>query len=120
MELSDLEKVLLADCVDDDMGLWAVVWHVYGGGYGSDTLPIWVCEQTIDVLAKLLSKKLIIIGTLQIDNNYEFSPCTESSDEILKRINDEWIESGKPPNIGGEFWIKPSKLGEQLAKELGL
>ena len=119
MELSNLEKTILADCVDDDTGLWEVVWHVNGGGYSAKMLPEWVRGQTIELLMKLLSKGLIIIGTVHKDNNYEFFPYHESNESILEKIEVEWDELG-PPDIGDKFWIEPSEKGKELAKTLML
>ncbi|MDX9865793.1 MAG: hypothetical protein RBT34_13400 [Anaerolineaceae bacterium] len=118
MKLTLLEKRLLAYCIEDYMGLWVVVGKVYGTGYNyKKELPIWVREKTMEVLLKLLSQKLIIIGTM-IKGRFE--PFSDSNDCILKKIEKEWDDLGRPPNIGDTFWIIASEKGEQLAKELGL
>jgi hypothetical protein len=122
MELSDLEKRILAYCSEDDMGLWVVVSDVYGDAYlVNATLPTWVREKTVELVNKLLSKGLIVIGRMaRIENNVEFIPITGSDDEIIRAIEQEWDDVGRAPIMGDLFWIQASRAGEQLAKDLGL
>jgi hypothetical protein len=96
-----------------------VVWDVNGCGYSAESLPEWVRGKTIELLKKLLSKELIIIGTRHEDSCFEFIPYLESNESILEKIEVEWDELG-PPNIGGKFWVEPSQKGKELAKKLML
>ena len=119
MDLSELEIGLLDYCIDDEMGLWVIVNTVFGGGYAIDQdLPPWVREQTMEVLASLLSKGLVVVGTLIGDSSgYAFEAFTDSNEELIKMIETEWDEMGRAPYPGDKFWIVLSEAGEKVLEE---
>ncbi len=122
MELTDLEKKIMAYCIEDDMGLWVVVTYVYGGAYPIDiNLPAWVREKTLEVLNNLISQGLIKIGQMvRKENKIVFEPYSSSDLEIIQGVEQEWINLGRPPDIADICWIRASDAGVKLANGLGL
>jgi hypothetical protein len=118
MELQDIHKAILAECAYDDVGLWAIVWDVNQGPYGSEArLPEWVRQKTIETIRDLLQSGLIEAGN---PNGPKFQSVSSSVDETIAYIEREWDRLGRAPNIGDVCWFRATPAGEQLAHELNL
>jgi len=122
MDLSDLEKELLAYCVEDDMGLWVIIHSVFGDGYPNyPKLPEWVQEKTLQTISSLLTKELVIIGQfVEKENDIIFVPFVGISKEIVKKIKCEWTKLDRNPSLGDICWFRASDKGIQLAEILRL
>ena len=122
MELSDLEKELLAYCCEDDMGIWVIIHSVFGDGYPNlPKLPEWVQEKTLQTITSLLFKELVIIGHfVEKENAIIFVPFDGIVTEIVEKIKCEWNELDRNPSLGDICWFRASEKGIRLAKILGL
>lgn len=104
------------------MGLWVITDYVYGDAIPlHPVMPAWVREKTLEVLSDFLAKELVIIGQyVRKENESIFELFPGSSEEIIRKINDEWDKLGANPSLGDVCWIRASEAGVLLARELGL
>jgi len=118
MELQEIHKDILAECADDDMGLWAIIRRVYQGPYSYHArLPEWVRQKTIEIVRDFLQDQLIEAGN---PNGPTFQPLSASVDEIIAYIEREGDQLGRTPNIGDVCWFRATSAGKKLANDLDL
>ncbi len=117
-ELTNLHKEILVECSEDDVGLWSVIWRVNGGWYSKDEpLPEGVRKKTIEILRDLLEAGLIHAGFPSRDGKV-FEALSLSASETIDRINREWDELGRPPDMGEIIWFKSTPEGKHVAQEI--
>lgn len=119
MELTDLEKVILALCADDETELWPIVKRISKENYSYAAISELSRQNTIDILRNLLENKLIIAGHIP-GMEFERLPIIKV-DEVIRYIQQEWDNRlGKTPDLREICWFRATPQGEQLAHELGL
>ena len=117
MQLTDSQKEILDYCVDDFTGLWLFV-KVISRNLDIDEfddLPEWIQPKVLDTIRSMLQLKLIEAGTIQ---KKKFVPFTNTVDEIITYIENEWNLLPRRPTLGDVCWFVSTPLGEQLAKDL--
>jgi hypothetical protein len=120
MTISTLQKKLLEDCTNDDMGLWVVVWHITKAHTTTDNLQ---SEQhkAIEVLKEMLENGWIETGTINVNhNNGRFQTLELSTEQTIEFIESEWNKLSDSPTLGDVCWFRATNKGRRLAMELGL
>jgi hypothetical protein len=101
-EFDRLKQGVAAECHDDVVGLWSVIWDV------RSSLPNASEREARDValriVSDLLTSKQIWAGHPTSDGRgfvyWNISPI-----DAIKRISDEWDRLGHEPNVGEIVWF---------------
>src|SRR4051794_28799806 len=95
--LSDIERSLMAEFVDDYVGLWSVIRDV------ADASPVGASEMIKDDTLRLI-KRLLIFGLIEAGfpsrDGRKFVPWKLPIGDTIQRIRSEWSALGRTPNIG--------------------
>jgi len=117
MELEEIHQDVLGGCAHDDMSLTRVARQVSEDAFHKRVMPEWVRRSTIQVIAHLLERGLIEVGT---PNGPTFRPFSSSLEETLRIIEREWdMLGGAWPHPGDVCWIRATPKGTQLSDEHG-
>jgi hypothetical protein len=104
--MDDLESVsrdIIAECGDDYVGLWSIIRKVRT--VGIKDYPK-LRTTTISLLKELLRRREILAGQFRNDL---FEQWHGSHEEVLERIEREWIHLDREPTIGDIVWfVQPS------------
>jgi len=99
--LEQLKEHLLAQCHDDEVGLWFIIKGVRRDLHVED--PDEVRRLTLKLVRDLLARGDVVAGYYPPVGSGipagRIVPWTGTIDEILARINKEWDELGREPNI---------------------
>ncbi len=116
LEIVRLERELLEECAEDHLGLWAVIWPLreeFGIEDEGERRKI-----TLRILTDLLEADLIRAGFP--DGRQRFDAWNLSTPETLKRIEREWDELDREPNISEVAWFDITEKGKaHLARAEG-
>ncbi|MCP3999196.1 MAG: hypothetical protein GY722_29645 [bacterium] len=110
--LSEIQRDLLVEGLDDYVGLWQVARAVRREAphYTNDN----VRERSLKELGLLLHAGYIKPGQLTEDGGFlewQLGPA-----ESLKRIDSEWRELGHDPNIYQICWFSNTNEGDEAAQ----
>ena len=97
-----LIKNVLARCRDDYVGLWAIVRRVKEDLSDQSQLM----DTTLTLLSKLLKEDGIAAGTFE---GHVFCTWDQPVDKILQKIEAEWKDLGRDPDIGEIVWFTARK-----------
>ena len=101
--MDSVAQDVIAECGDDYVGLWSIVRRVRTAGVTSYPQ---LRTTTISLLNDLLRQGKIVAGQFR---NKLFEQWHESREEIMERIEREWIDLGREPTIGDIVWfVQPS------------
>lgn len=107
LDIARLERELLEECAEDHLGLWAVIWPLreeFGIEDEDERRKI-----TLRMLTHLLGMGLMRAGVP--DGRLRFNAWNLPATEALKRIEREWNELGREPNIGDVVWFDITEKG---------
>ncbi|GAC1338137.1 MAG: hypothetical protein NVSMB14_05070 [Isosphaeraceae bacterium] len=102
--LDSLERIVLAECEEDHVGLWSIIRDVEEFLIQPDDAA--VRNQVLGLLNDLLVADEIIAGFPTPEGR--FCPLRMSAEKIMARIETEW-PAGHRPNIGEGLWFTRSK-----------
>jgi hypothetical protein len=118
MEITEFQKEILLECLEDRIGLWSIIWTINGDGYSTtEVLPDWVRQKTIETVRNLLQQRLVEAGNFEA-GSYRFQPMVSSVEETIDYIEREWNALGRNPTIGDVCWFRATAAGEQLAQQI--
>jgi hypothetical protein len=111
-DLDLLKNQLLAECREDHVGLWSLIWQIRSalneGEYPVQekdrTDPREIRHQTLELVRELLDSGLVQVGYPTPDGR-SFQPWSLPSSAILERIKSEWDALGREPDIGEIAWF---------------
>ncbi len=101
-EFDELKQGVAAECREDVVGLWAVIWDV------RNRLPkaseVERRDIALRIVYDLLSSKQIWAGYPTSDGR-GFVYWSVTPTDAMNRITDEWNRLGHEPNIGEIVWF---------------
>jgi len=106
--IEELKNDFLVECHDDYVGLWSLIWTIENEMRETD--PQRIRALTISLITELLKQGLIKAGMPNAHG--EFEEWRASPDEIVKRIEKEWDQLGREPNLGDVVWFTTTKKGD--------
>jgi hypothetical protein len=109
-DLTTVTRDFLAECHEDHVGLWSLVKRIRRAGVADDSD---ILTTTLDLVLPFLSEGAIIAGQFVRDDQvhatpfdgYEFHQWTMPTREVIAKIEAEWRELGRDPNIGEIVWF---------------
>ena len=104
VDLSQLIRSIRNELADDYIGLWTIVREVQQ----TATDPNEVTELTISLVRELLKDPLVVAGDFV---GGKFVRSSESSNELVTRIEAQWKALGRSPDIGEIVWFSLSNSG---------
>lgn len=108
------EKEILLEGLEDHLGLWEFVAAITREIPSSDESA--VKRGVITMAEDLLERGLMLAGFP--DELGSFDAVGEGATGIASRIDREWDELGRPPDIGEIIWFDLTEDGERYAREL--
>ena len=97
--LESVARNVIAECAEDYVGLWSIIRRIRGTGV--EDYP-QLRTTTISLLKDLLRHRNIVAGQFRND---QFEEWHGSHEEILERIEREWIDLDREPTIGDIAWF---------------
>ena len=114
-EISEIQREILVEGVDDYFGLWEVVWIL------RRKHPNWtnrqIRERSLEVLRPLLESAYIVAG--QLGESGSYSKWQLGPVESLARIDHEWRKLGRDPNMAQICWFSNTEKGDEAARASG-
>lgn len=108
------EKEILLEGLEDHIGLWEFVVAITREIPSGDEPA--VKRGVITMAEDLLERGLMVAGFP--DERGNFDAVGEDATGIASRIDREWEELGRPPDIGEIVWFDLTESGERYAREL--
>lgn len=100
--LEQVREDVLAECADDYVGLWSILWQIrYRTG---EAEAIVRRRQTLELVRSLLESGRVQAG-FPTPDGAAFRPWTLSPAEAVARIAAEWDALDREPNIGEIVWF---------------
>ncbi|MGL4879520.1 MAG: hypothetical protein ACRC8K_00460, partial [Waterburya sp.] len=103
----------MLETADDYVGLWSVIREVKNKHPDSDASLFR--KQTIKLIRELLDNQLIQAGQF---STIKFEIWNTSSEETINRIEKEWDELGREPDISDIVWFIATEKGESETKKM--
>ncbi len=108
--MKQIKQVLVEEAQTDVVGLWAVLWEV------KQEMPTLTADEarvaTLEVVKGVLEHEEVIPGEFkdEREETTAFVPWQMSVVDTLKRIDREWGELGREPNLGDIVWFVSARL----------
>ena len=114
--MSGLRDEILRKCVDDEEGLWSVIFSVrkHLNLQRPDTSE--VRNRTTEILRELLEAGLIQPIQYRSDSGV-YEPWNLPVSDIIARISAEWDALGREPNPGDIVDFVATEKGERIVAE---
>lgn len=120
IDFDRFKRELLAECKEDHVGLWEVVWSTRfllnreepPGGDKDHAAQEDVRRMTLRVLKELLEEGLVQAGFPAPDGR-GFQPWPMPPSEVVARVQSEWDALGREPNIGEIAWFTTTVAGDE-------
>lgn len=105
-KLSILREMIIEECKNDYVGLWAVIFDVKElfNKKNADEIK----DITLQIIKKLLDENLIVAGFPTKDGR-NFAKWNYSAGEIIYRIRKEWDTLHRDPDIDEVVWFTSCK-----------
>ena|SRR5712692_735747 len=125
VDLNRLKRDVLAECREDYVGLWSIIWRLRYALNG-ETYPLREDDRadpseirrlTLQLVQELLESGLVQAG-LPTPDGKEFRPWPLTTREAITRINSEWNTLGREPNIGDLVWFTTTEKGDKELEAL--
>lgn len=111
-EIVRLENELLQRCREDYLGLWVIVRNVRR--LYPEITAQQLREVTFRIISRLLSEEDVRIGQFS-GSVFECWPA--DTEAATSRINVEWDQLGRDPNLGDIAWFAPKEeCGRDVAR----
>lgn len=107
---SQLKRQFLIEGLHDDIGLWAILWEF-------QDLPNDAVRrrETMALVEEFLINRWFEAGFPTSDGR-GFNSWPSTPDVSVARINAEWDDLGREPNIGEIVWFHLTAIGEAEAR----
>ena len=99
-ELRQIIQEFAQETIEDFVGVWSLIREIRNE---TRTENDQIIPLTVKILGELMRQGKIIAGNFKGD---EFVKWELPIDEILKRIEDEWKNLDRDPDIGEIVWFK--------------
>ncbi len=93
----ELLSELIAETKEDEVGLWLIIARLRN--HFGITDPAVIRTRTLDCVRELLESSEVVAGYYKVDGS-GVSPWNMPIPKIVSRIDREWDELGREPNIG--------------------
>ena len=103
-DLIPIAQQVRAECREDYVGLWSIVRRIRGAGVADRSSVI---EITLALLRQLLSEGEIIAGQFADRKFHEWKAPPQ---EIIAKIESEWTNLGRDPDIGEIAWFVAARV----------
>ena len=91
----------LAECGDDYVGLWSLIWDVKN--YAPNVSGLDMRIHVLELLKKLLEDGKIVVGSTSGEG--EFIEWSSQANKSIEVIENAWLELNREPNIGEIAWF---------------
>ena len=105
--IKEVRDDFLSESHEDFVGLWSLIWRIKNEMGATD--PKSVRAHSMEILRELLSEGLIKAGMPNEEG--ELAEWQENSEQIVKRIEGEWDQLGREPDIGDIVWFTTTEKG---------
>jgi len=109
--LNEIQRGFVVEGLDDYVGLWEWVDKVRSRC--PDLEDDAVRTKVLELAGELMHQNAIRAGALTRDGGFDAWELTPA--EALERIEREWIELGRDPNIPDICWFINTEHGDALA-----
>jgi len=101
--LDAAREAVVTNVRDDWVGLWVIPWWFERlcPGLSDDEMR----EASIVLVRTMCEAIEIVVGDLA--GPLDFRPWQLTTDEVVKRIDEEWRRLGHTPSIGEVAWFSP-------------
>ena len=106
---------MIIEGTEDYIGLWEVIREIKLSFPHANRQDIKA--MTLESIREILETKFMAIGMFKVidGNNWEYQIWNLDIDRIINRIEIEWNELEREPNIGDIAWLITTKEGEKEA-----
>lgn len=115
-ELDAIQRELLLEGLDDFVGLWEVATIVRASL--GDVSPDLIRDTSMRSVRPLLLGGYWAAGDSPYATKNKFREWDVSGEEAAERINREWRQLGKDPDLLEICWFKNTALGNKVATAL--
>lgn len=105
----------LESCGIDYTGLWKLPWHLRDI-YHVENDKV-VKKSSLALLRDLLVDGLVVVGDLDWDSG-KLSAWNLPVDEIISRIDLEWAELGRDPDLLEIAWVTTTEKGDRYLEKM--
>jgi hypothetical protein len=112
MRIDSVCNSVLLEACEDYVGLWSIVWEFRE--IFKETQNNVIQRDTMEVITKLLNNGFVYAG--QFNSDGEFERWNSTPDVILTRIEVEWNNLGREPDMGEIVWFEATEKGEAVVK----
>ena len=108
--LDEIRDTLLAECAEDDVGIWEVVRAVRQENPGLDSSATQAAA--LDVIRSLLETRIVQAGTLSNDERgWAFREWNVEPAQAVESIRLKWNALGRDPDIGDIAFLASKRNG---------
>lgn len=111
-EITGVEQEILLEGLEDYIGLWEVIAAV------REELPEkekpLIRRSVMEIISNLLKRGLMRAGVPTRDGG--FTASDEGIDELLARIECEWDELGREPDVWDIIWFDITEKGKEASR----
>ena len=112
IQLSDLElNQLIAEANADNVGLWEIIWMLREIR-GIKDLGLRR-EYTMNIVRQVLNTGEVIAAQYRADRSGRYDIWNMDSDSVIARIESEWDELGREPNVAEIVFFIGKKMSGQ-------
>ena len=100
--LHELEKLILAECQEDHVGLWWIVNEV------KNSFPSFSPQEVHSKVVELLRKILAVPGIkagFPTPNGKNFEAWQLAPEQVIEKVQVEWAALGRDPTLGEVAWF---------------
>ncbi|HRP69361.1 MAG TPA: hypothetical protein PLY93_07505 [Turneriella sp.] len=112
-----LKDRILAECDEDDVGLWVIIWELENQGVQNRHLK----EETLTFIELLMNDGLISAGHVRVveqENRAVFDHWNLTPSETVARISKEWDKLGRLPTIGDIVYFTITDKGMEYLRTI--
>ena len=110
-KLDELQRAFIVEGLEDYVGLWQ--WVARVRDRYPDLNGDGVRAKVLESVGELIRQNAIQAGALAGEGGFDAWELTPA--EALERIETEWIELGRDPNIPDICWFNNTEHGDALA-----
>ncbi|MEM9539294.1 MAG: hypothetical protein AAGA60_07250 [Cyanobacteria bacterium P01_E01_bin.42] len=111
----DIRNSVILECGEDYVGLWSIIWQFRE--IGREQNPLERKKKTMRLIKELLEEDLIKAASFS-NEKQEFQTWNVPVNEILARIEREWDDLGREPDLWEIVWFTGTEKGNKEANRL--